>query len=190
MRPHLPGGILVVHEITGTSPRRVSTEGTPRAWPNRPSRNRGPPPAPLGHDGALVRSTSTPGSPHRVRPRRQPRGRPMSEVDLILAFLAGVVMGVVLDRLRAAAPRRCLDRPNAPAWAMSVRDDAERRAGPTSTPRPGSGPLRRSRSSWPCSSSSTSPSPTTTSPPILLPLLGAIFALLGLEASAVWRGVK
>ena len=28
------------------------------------------------------------------------------------------------------------------------------------------------------------------SPGILLPLLGAILALLGLEASAVWRGVK
>ncbi len=28
------------------------------------------------------------------------------------------------------------------------------------------------------------------SPPILLPLLGAILALLGLEASAVWRGVR
>ena len=28
------------------------------------------------------------------------------------------------------------------------------------------------------------------SPGILLPLLGAICALLGLEASAVWRGVK
>jgi hypothetical protein len=28
------------------------------------------------------------------------------------------------------------------------------------------------------------------SPAILLPLLGAILALLGLEASAVWRGVK
>jgi hypothetical protein len=27
-------------------------------------------------------------------------------------------------------------------------------------------------------------------PGILLPLLGAILALLGLEASAVWRGVK
>ncbi len=28
------------------------------------------------------------------------------------------------------------------------------------------------------------------SPGVLLPLLGAILALLGLEASAVWRGVK
>jgi hypothetical protein len=28
------------------------------------------------------------------------------------------------------------------------------------------------------------------SPAILLPLLGAILALLGLEASAFWRGVK
>jgi Na+-transporting NADH:ubiquinone oxidoreductase subunit NqrE len=28
------------------------------------------------------------------------------------------------------------------------------------------------------------------SPGVLLPLLGAICALLGLEASAVWRGVK
>ena len=28
------------------------------------------------------------------------------------------------------------------------------------------------------------------SPAILLPLLGAILALLGLEASAVWRGVR
>ena len=28
------------------------------------------------------------------------------------------------------------------------------------------------------------------SPAILLPLLGAILALLGLEASALWRGVK
>ena len=28
------------------------------------------------------------------------------------------------------------------------------------------------------------------SPGILLPLLGAILALLGLEASALWRGVK
>ncbi len=42
-------------------------------------------------------------------------------------------------------------------------DDADR-AGPTSTPRPGSAPLRRSRSSWSSSSSSMSPSPTTTSP--------------------------
>ena len=28
------------------------------------------------------------------------------------------------------------------------------------------------------------------SPPILLPILGAICALLGLEAGALWRGVK
>lgn len=28
------------------------------------------------------------------------------------------------------------------------------------------------------------------SPGVLLPLLGAILALLGLEASALWRGVK
>jgi hypothetical protein len=28
------------------------------------------------------------------------------------------------------------------------------------------------------------------SPEVLLPLLGAILALLGLEASALWRGVK
>ncbi len=28
------------------------------------------------------------------------------------------------------------------------------------------------------------------SPEVLLPLLGAILALLGLEASAVWRGVR
>ncbi len=46
-------------------------------WPNWPARDRGPPSAPLAHDGALVRSTPTPGSPYRVRPRRQPRGGPM-----------------------------------------------------------------------------------------------------------------
>ena len=53
---------------------------------------------PCGHDGALVRSTSTPGSPHRVRPRRQPLGGSMSGVELVLAFLAGVLMGGALDR--------------------------------------------------------------------------------------------
>ena len=64
-------------------------------------------------------------------------------------------------------------------------------AGPTSTARPGSAPQRRSRSSWSCCSSSTSPYPAMTSAlGSCFPLLGAILALLGLEASAVWRGVK
>jgi hypothetical protein len=64
-------------------------------------------------------------------------------------------------------------------------------AGPTSTPRPGSALLPRSPSSWSCSSSSTFAVPDyDISPGILLPLLGAILALLGLEASAVWRGVR
>ena len=53
---------------------------------------------PWGHDGALARSTPTPGSPRRVRPRRQPRSGSMSGVDLVVAFLAGVAMGVALDR--------------------------------------------------------------------------------------------
>ena len=54
---------------------------------------------PYGHDGALVRSRSTPGSPHRVRPRRQLLGGGrVSGVELVLAFLAGVVMGGALDR--------------------------------------------------------------------------------------------
>ena len=47
---------------------------------------------PWGHDGTLVRSTPTPGSPRLVRPSRQPRG-PVSGIELVLAFLAGVVMG-------------------------------------------------------------------------------------------------
>jgi hypothetical protein len=42
---------------------------------------------PLGHDGALVRSTPTPGLPclsrPRVRPRRQPHEGSMSEIDLV-----------------------------------------------------------------------------------------------------------
>jgi len=48
----------------------------------------------------LVRSRSTPGPPRRVRPRRQHLlgGCPVSGVELILAFFAGVAMGVALDR--------------------------------------------------------------------------------------------
>ncbi len=65
----------------------------------------------------------------------------------------------------AAAPRRCLDRPTAPAWAMSVRTTRQIVDGPMSTTRPGSAPRPRSRSSWSCSSSSTTPFPTTTSAP-------------------------
>lgn len=52
---------------------------TPSTWPNRPTGNRRP--ARLGHDGALVRIQTDSGSPHRVRPRRQPRGRSMSGVE-------------------------------------------------------------------------------------------------------------
>ena len=53
---------------------------------------------PLGHGGALVRSTPTPGSPHRVRPRRQPvSGLRMNGLELVVAFLAGVLMGGALD---------------------------------------------------------------------------------------------
>jgi hypothetical protein len=36
--------------------------------------------------------------PHRVRPRRQRREGSMSELELAMAFLAGVVMGILLDR--------------------------------------------------------------------------------------------
>ena len=58
-----------------------------------------PRPHAYGHDGALVQSTPTPGSPHWVRPRRQHLlGVPMSDVELTLAFLSGVVTGVLLDR--------------------------------------------------------------------------------------------
>ena len=57
-----------------------------------------PQPDPRGHAGALVRSTATPGSPHRVRPRLQPGGGAMNGLELVLAFLAGVVMGGALDR--------------------------------------------------------------------------------------------
>jgi hypothetical protein len=64
---------------------------------NRPARNGDTPPARLPHDGALVRSRSTPGSPHRVRPRRQPLRDPMNGLELVVAFLAGVLMGGALD---------------------------------------------------------------------------------------------
>ena len=67
----------------------------------------------------------------------------MSGVDLVLAFLAGVVMGGALDRF--VLPLLVLD--------VAVPD-------------------------------------YDISPGILLPLLGAILALLGLEASALWRGVR
>jgi hypothetical protein len=39
-----------------------------------------------------------PVPPNRVRPRRQPHEGSMSEVELALAFLSGVVMGILLDR--------------------------------------------------------------------------------------------
>ena len=43
-----------------------------------------------------------PGSPGLLRPRARPcrhlSGRPVSEVEPVLAFLAGVVMGGALDR--------------------------------------------------------------------------------------------
>ena len=79
--------------VVRASRRHAST------WPNRPTRNRDPRTARLGHDGALVRSRSTPGSPHWVRPRRQLAcERTMSGLELVLAFLAGVVMGGALDR--------------------------------------------------------------------------------------------
>ena len=162
------------------------------AWPNRPTRNRRPPPTPSTAADDRLRAihidsrfpplgTSAPSTPPRRpdRPSRAPAGIPRRRRD-----------GRRSRSLRAPAPRRCVDRPIAPAWAMSgvtMRTSA----GPTSTPRPGSARLRRSRSSWSCSSSSMSPSmATTSSPRILLPLLGAILALLGLEASAVWRGVR
>jgi len=69
----------------------------------------------------------------------------MSGVELVLAFLAGVVMGGALDRFVLPL---LVD-----AWIDRLR--------------------RHGRS-----------------PGILLPLLGAILALPGLEASAVWRGVR
>ena len=86
----------------------------------------------------------------------------MSEVELVLAFLAGVVMGGALDRFVLPLTRQCLDRPTASAWAMS-EVTTRTAAGPMSTPRPGSAPLPRSRSSWSCFSSSTSLSRITTS---------------------------
>jgi hypothetical protein len=50
------------------------------------------------HDGALVRSTPTPGSPTRYVGAVTPWWRSMSGFELVLAFLAGVVMGGAIDR--------------------------------------------------------------------------------------------
>jgi len=44
----------------------------------------------------------------------------MSEVELVLAFLAGVVMGGALDRVVLPLLVDAWDRPTAPAWAVSV----------------------------------------------------------------------
>ena len=118
----------------GCIAKRLTAPGRPLALsigqaPNRPTRNRGPPPAPLRHDGALVRSTPTPGSPHRVRPRRQPRGGPMSGVELVAGVPRRRGHGRRPRPLRAPAPRRCVDRPTAPAWAMSVGTTRQTAAG-------------------------------------------------------------
>ena len=46
----------------------------------------------------LVRSTPTPGPPTGLRPRRDRlHDGPMSETELVVAFVAGVVMGGALD---------------------------------------------------------------------------------------------
>jgi hypothetical protein len=64
-------------------------------------------------------------------------------------------------------------------------------AGPMSTARPGSSPRLRSPSSSVVLLVLDVAVPDyDINPGILLPLLGAILALLGLEASAVWRGVR
>jgi hypothetical protein len=74
---------------------------------------------------------------------------------------------------------------------MSVVTMRRSAAEPTSTPRPGSGRLPRSRSSWVVLLVLDVAVPDyDISPGILLPLLGAILALLGLEASAFWKGVR
>jgi hypothetical protein len=44
----------------------------------------------------------------------------MSEVELLLAFLAGAVTGGALDRFVLPLLVDGLDRPTAPAWAMSA----------------------------------------------------------------------
>jgi hypothetical protein len=59
---HLGTTTLAGEEPLVWSPDRARALSPP-AWPNRPTRNRAPPAAPLTHDGALVRSRSTPGSP-------------------------------------------------------------------------------------------------------------------------------
>jgi hypothetical protein len=64
-------------------------------------------------------------------------------------------------------------------------------AGPTSTARPGSAPrLRLTLVLVVLLVLDVAVPDYDISPGILLPLLGAILALLGLEASALWRGVR
>src|SRR4029079_12884044 len=79
----------------------------PTGWPDRPTRHRSPRPAPEGHDSALARSRVDSRFP-RVRPRRQLlAGRRMSGAELVVAFLAGVLLaqleGIALDDASIAA---------------------------------------------------------------------------------------
>lgn len=67
----------------------------------------------------------------------------MSGAELVLAFLAGVAMGVLLDRWLLPPLVECVDRSTAPAWAMSIVTMRRSTAGPASTRLPGSGPLLR-----------------------------------------------
>jgi hypothetical protein len=119
-----------------------------------------------------------------------PSWGPMSGVELVLALLAGVVMGIALDRwlLRPSST------PGSTAFAGmgdERRDDA---------------PERRPADVYSSARIGAAAALTLVlvvllvldvavpeydiSPGILLPLLGAILALLGLEASAVWRGAR
>jgi hypothetical protein len=52
----------------------------------------------MGHDGALVRTRSTPGSHSgHVRAVNRPGGS-VSAAELVITFLSGIGMGIALDR--------------------------------------------------------------------------------------------
>jgi hypothetical protein len=114
----------------------------------------------------------------------------VSEVELALAFLAGVVMGILLDRwgCRHSLTSGSLD---CAGMGNERGDDAERRtrADVYSSARIGAAAALTIVLVVLLVLDVAVPD-YDISPGILLPLLGAILALLGLEASALWRNVR
>ena len=113
----------------------------------------------------------------------------MSEVELVLAFLAGVVMGGALDRF--VLPLLLMPgSTDCAGMGDERRDDADqRRADVYSSARIGAAAALTIFLVVLLVLDIAVPG-YDVSPGILLPLLGAILALLGFEASALWKDAR